>query len=220
MKVNEFEALQNDPHPKNAKEVRAYVALLNYFWAFIPSSAEEVRPLYALLKKDVKFQWSVECDEAFNKTNVLLTQDSYLKTLYLSKDTLLLCYASPVGISAVLMQQEDDGMELPLRYYGTKSKAAKLCTIAIKYGLKRFYQYFYGRTFTIVTDAQRIKGMFHPEKAAARIQRWGVYLTQFNFDIIHRPSTKMCVPDLITNDLPILFDNMLRVKSRTRSFRS
>lgn len=246
VKVNpaKLEALQNAPHPKNAKEVRAYVGLLNYFRAFIPSLAEEVRPLYALLKKDVKFQWSVDCKEAFNKSKMLLTKDAYLKIFDPSKDTLLLCDASPVGISAVLMQREADGKELPVHYASmalnpTQQNYAQLHRegLAIIYGLKRFYQYLYGRKFTIVTDAQSIKEMFHPEKAtpavaSARIQRWGVYLTQFIFDIIHRPSSKMCVPDalsrlplsendidledvemninFITNELPILFDDIVK----------
>lgn len=214
-----LEALHKAPTPKNAKEVKAYVGLLNYFRSFIPSLAEEVRPLYALLKKDVKFQWTVECDEAFNRSKLLITKDAYLKIFDPAKPTLLLCDASPVGVSAVLMQRGEDGRELPVHYASmaltkTQQNYAQLHRegLAIIYGLKKFYQYLYGRRFTIVTDAQSIKEMFSPEKAtpavaAARIQRWGVYLTQFIFDIIHRSSNKMCVPDALSR-LPLECNDM------------
>lgn len=224
-----LEALQKAPTPKNAKEVKAYVGLLNYFRNFIPSLAEEVRPLYALLKKDVKFQWTIECDEAFNRSKLLITKDAYLKIFDPAKPTLLLCDASPVGVSAVLMQRGEDGKELPVHYASmaltqTQQNYAQLHRegLAIIYGLKKFYQYLYGRKFTIVTDAQSIKEMFSPEKAtpavaAAWIQRW--YPTQFIFDIIHRSSNKMCVPDALSR-LPLNVndtDSVVLMKKLARS---
>lgn len=75
------------------------------------------------------------------------------------------------------------------------------------FGLKKSNKYLYGCPFTIVTDAQSIKEMFHPDKdtpavASARIQRWSVYLSHFEYNILHRSSTKMAVLDALSR-LPL-----------------
>lgn len=239
-----LEALQRAPAPRNVKEVQSYVGLLNYFRKFIPSLSEKIQCLYHLLQKNTKFIWTEECEEAFVDSKQLISQDTFIKLFDPCKPTLLMCDASPIGVSAVLMQREEDGIELPVYYSSmilneTQQNYAQLHRegLAIIFGLKRFYEYLFGRKFTIVTDAQSIKEMFHPDKAtaavaAARIQRWGVYLSQFNYNIEHRSSSKMCVPDAlsrlpfdepvedledvvlsinaISENLPILFETIVK----------
>lgn len=211
---DKLEALKKAPIPNNVKEVQSYVGLLNFFRKFIPSLSEKIRPLFKLLQKNQKFNWTSECERAFVDSKQLISKDSCIKIFDPSKPTLLLCDASPIGVSAVLMQCEDDGTELPVYYASmslndTQRNYAQLHRegLAIIYGLKRFYLYLYGRKIKIVTDTQSIKEMFDPDKAtaavaAARIQRWGVYLSQFDYTIEHRASSKMCLPDALSR-LPL-----------------
>ena len=51
--------------PRNMDEVQAFLRMLNYYCIFIPAFADLVHPVQKLLKKNVKFEWTEECDKAF-----------------------------------------------------------------------------------------------------------------------------------------------------------
>ena len=60
------------------------------------------------------------------------------------------------------------------------------------YGVKRFHQYLYGRNFTIHTDHKPLMYLFSenrliPATASARVQRWALTLSGYNYQIQHRP---------------------------------
>ena len=61
------------------------------------------------------------------------------------------------------------------------------------FGIKRFQLYLYGRKFTLVTDHQPLTRIFGPKSsvpplAAARLQRWAVLLSGYDFDITFKNS--------------------------------
>ncbi|XP_056647247.1 uncharacterized protein K02A2.6-like [Diorhabda sublineata] len=60
--------------------------------------------------------------------------------------------------------------------------------LAIVFGVKKFYQYLYGRRFTIKTDAKCLVTLFGNKKgipplATNRLQRWALILSNFVFDV-------------------------------------
>jgi len=58
------------PIPKNVKELQSFLELANYYRRFIPSFVSIAHPLHCLLKKNSKFNWSTEIQNAFeNRTN-------------------------------------------------------------------------------------------------------------------------------------------------------
>ena len=65
--------------------------------------------------------------------------------------------------------------------------------LALVYGVKKFQAYLYGRKFTLVTDHKPLTSIFGPRKgvpavAAARLQRWSLLLSAYNYDIEFRPT--------------------------------
>jgi len=46
--------------PKNAKDVRKFLGLANYYRRFIKDFAQIARPMNMLMRKDVKWQWKGE----------------------------------------------------------------------------------------------------------------------------------------------------------------
>ena len=60
--------------------------------------------------------------------------------------------------------------------------------LAIRFGLEKFYKFLCGRKFTLITDHKPLLAIFGPKAglrpyAAARLHRWSVYMSQFNYDI-------------------------------------
>ena len=64
--------------PRNADKVRAFLRLLNYYHRFIPSFLDLMHPIQKLLKKNVKFEWTEECDKAFKTAKERLIRDPIL----------------------------------------------------------------------------------------------------------------------------------------------
>ena len=66
------------PRPKSQKDIRAYLGLCNYYRRFVKGFAEIARPLNRLLGKDVKFEWTEDCEKSFNKLKKSLTESPIL----------------------------------------------------------------------------------------------------------------------------------------------
>ena len=64
--------------PRNTDEVRAFLGLLNYYCRFIPAFSDLMHPIQKLLKKNVKFEWTEECDVAFKTGKETLMRDPIL----------------------------------------------------------------------------------------------------------------------------------------------
>ncbi len=64
--------------PQNAKQVKQFVATCSYYRRFVQDFAKIARPLVNLTKKDAKFQWTVECAQAFTKLKQALVSPSVI----------------------------------------------------------------------------------------------------------------------------------------------
>ena len=79
MKESEkMEEISKIKAPKNIDKVHAFLGLLNYYHWFIPAFADLMHPIQKLLKKYVKFEWSEECDKAFQTTKEILMRNPIL----------------------------------------------------------------------------------------------------------------------------------------------
>jgi hypothetical protein len=65
--------------------------------------------------------------------------------------------------------------------------------LSIIYGVKKFYDFLYGRKFTLITDHRPLLAILGsklgvPTKAAARMQRWALILSAYEYDTEYRDS--------------------------------
>ena len=66
--------------------------------------------------------------------------------------------------------------------------------------MKKFHTYIFARHFTLRTDHKPLTAIFSPTKAipamtAARLQRYALFLSGFDYEIEHRSSTQRCNAD-------------------------
>ena len=146
--------------------------------------------------------WSKECQNAFEKTKTWLTLEPTLTHYNPKLPVRLASDASPHGISGILSHVMPDGMERPIAYASrsvtkTEMKYAQIDreALGIYWAVKKFYPYLYGRTFTLVTDCQSLTSIFSPSKSipattAARVQRYALYISGFNYDIEYKNPKK------------------------------
>ena len=79
-------------------------------------------------------------------------------------------------------------------------------TFVIIFGICKFHQYIYGWKFQLVTDHKPLTTILGPKTglpvlAAARLQRWAIMLSAYQYDIEFRPTHKHsnadCLPWLL-----------------------
>lgn len=65
--------VRNYPVPTDVtKLIRQFLGLASYYRRFIPNFAKVSGPLHLLTKKSVRFEWTVQCQEAFELLKELL----------------------------------------------------------------------------------------------------------------------------------------------------
>ena len=73
-----IEAVRDWPAPKNMTEVRSFLGLAGYYRRFVKDFSKIARPMTNLMKKDKKFEWSKECELAFQTLKERLTTATVL----------------------------------------------------------------------------------------------------------------------------------------------
>lgn len=82
--------------------------------------AAVTEPLTNLLRKDVKFSWSDQCQIAFEKVKAILSCEPVLAAPDFEVPFRLAVGACDVGTGAVLLQADSLGVEKPVTYYSKK----------------------------------------------------------------------------------------------------
>lgn len=208
------EAILKAPRPKDVSELKSLLGLINYYGKFLPDLATLLQPMYALLHHSAKWVWSRECERALKEVKELLVGDNVLVHFDQNKPLVLGVDASPYGLGAVLSHKMPDGSERPIAFASrTLSTPEKNYPqiekegLAIIFGIKKFHLYLYGRKFTLVTDHQPLTRIFGPKTgipllAAARMQRWSLILSGYDYDIVYRSSGDNANADLLSR-LPL-----------------
>ena len=62
------EAIGNAPSPTCVNELMSYLGLLSYYGSFLPNLSTLLHSLHKLLRKEEKWEWSEECEQAFEKS--------------------------------------------------------------------------------------------------------------------------------------------------------
>ena len=106
------------PTPRTVKQVRSFLGLANYYRRFIDKYSQITFPLRGLLRADVKFVWTPECQEAFEKLKTALTTAPVLVLPQFNKPFILTTDASITGIAYILSQKDDGGREHVVSYGG------------------------------------------------------------------------------------------------------
>ena len=173
-----MDAVRNMPPPKDVSSLRAFLGSVQFYGKFLPHLATEAEPLHHLTRKNVDWKWGEKEEKVFNRLKNLLSTNDILVHFDPSLPLGLSYDASNVGVGAVLLHRFPDGSECPLtnasktltksqRNYSQNQKEA----LAIVYGLKKVYQYLYGRSFILVTDHTPLLALFSPSKFRRRRKR-------------------------------------------------
>ena len=183
-------ALVEAPAPRSTSEVRSFLGFVQFCAKFISNFATISSPLWDLTGKDVNWKWGAK--EA--KIKDRLTRAPAMAYFRQGAETRLTTDASPAGVGAILEQKQEDGSYRP-RYYASR-KLSKTETryslfereaLAVRWACEKFYWYLYGINFEICTDHKPLLIVLGAKSKppSARMERWLLYLQQFQYKLTH-----------------------------------
>lgn len=191
---DKVKAIIDAREPQSASEVRSFLGLANYNARFIPDFATTAEPLRKLTKKGVRFEFGEEQKNAFNELKRRLSNADNLG--YFDKDakTLIIADASPVGLGAILIQ-EQQGRKRVISYASKSLSAVERRysqtekeALAVVWACERFHVYLYGIEFTLYTDHKPLETIYSSRsKPCARIERWILRLQPYKFQVKYLP---------------------------------
>ena len=147
--------------PESATEVRSFLGLVNFCARFIPELATTAEPLRRVTRQNVPFMWNKEQQDAFDDLKRKITNAETLAYFDPDAKTQVIADASPVGLGAVLIQEQNNTprvvayasrslTDVERRYSQTEREA-----LALVWACERFHVYLYGVTFDLFSEPMR-----------------------------------------------------------------
>ena len=184
------------PQPKKLKDLQSFLGFCNFYHRFIQNYSHITRPLFALSKKDVPFIWTSDQESAFcalihafTTAPIIILPDSKLPFR-------LITNASDYALSAILEQSNALNRWHTVAFYSKSMIDAELNydihnkeLLAIVKSLEHWQHYLEGhpQIFEIWIDHNNL-AYFHTKQKLSQWQAcWSLFLSQFNFTIIHKP---------------------------------
>ena len=110
------EGILNWLAPRNVKEVQKFLGLANYYRRFIKDFARIVAPLHMLVRKEQKWKWKKEQEEAFGKLKAVFTMELVLAIPDIDKEIRIKTDASDYATGGVLSTKCEDGKWRPVAF--------------------------------------------------------------------------------------------------------
>nr|XP_022314409.1 uncharacterized protein K02A2.6-like [Crassostrea virginica] len=188
--------------PENVSAVKRFCGVVQYMAKFLPDLSSMLEPIRALTRKSVAWNWSTECNEAFNAIKQKLVTAPVLTYFNASKPVTVQVDSSQFGLGAVLLQDDK-----PVEYASRRLTPAERNwaqiekeALAILFGLERFDQYTYGRTVIVENDHKPLASILKKPLSSVprRLQDILVRLGRYDFDFQFIKGTNLVLADALS----------------------
>ena len=170
------------PKPTSRKEVQQFLGLANYYRRFVRNFASIAKPFHRLTEKTAKFEWSHECQVAFEELRRRLVTAPVLVFPDFTRPFILDTDASDIGIRAVLSQMQEDESERVIAYGSRVLTKPEHHYCVTRRELRR--------EFILRTDHGSLTWLWNFKQPEGQLAHWLERLQEYNFKIYHRPGRK------------------------------
>ncbi|KAI5328758.1 hypothetical protein L3X38_028155 [Prunus dulcis] len=200
MEEGKVRAIQEWEPPIKVPELRSFLGLVNYYRRFIKGYSAIAAPLTDLLKKNKTWDWTPQCQHAFNELKRALMEEPVLRLPDLSKPFEVHTDASDFAIGGVLMQ---DGH--PLAFESRKlNDTERRYTVQEKemtgvvHCLRTWRHYLLGSQFVVKTDNVATSYFQSQQKLSPKQARWQDFLAEFDYKLEYKQGKTNVVTDALS----------------------
>ena len=211
-------AVQEWPQPECVTELRSFLGTAGYYRRFVKNFSTIAAPLHELTKKGVEFNWTPECQRAFEQLKKCLATTPVLNFPVPGATYILDTDASKRGIGAVLSQliltkpTSDGTPQFEERVLGYTNRTLSVhernsCTtrkelLAVVWYLRHFRPYLYGTEFLVRSDHSSLQRIFNFWEPEGQLACWLQVLGEYKFQVIHQPGNKHLNADGLSRQGP------------------
>jgi len=202
-----LEEIKNWPSPMTVKQVQSFLGFGNFYRKFIGHYADFARPLNDLRKKDLTWNWTDTCQEAFEKLKAEFQKTPVLLMPNLTKPFIIESDASKFATGAVIWQKDMNGDWHPCRYISHSFDVTQRNyeiydreLMGIVHALETWRHYLQESPFStvILSDHKNLMYFRTAQKLNRWQAHWSLFLSEFDLKLIHTPGSKMIQSDTLS----------------------
>jgi hypothetical protein len=195
------------PAPKNLSELLSFLGFINFYRRFIHDFAHIAEPLNVLKRKDVEWCWGQSQREAFEKLKGKILDEPVLLQPNPDRPYRLECDSSGYATGAILSQQGEDGKWHPVAFHSKSLDATQrnypihdMELISVIRSFEEWRHLLEGarHQIEIFNDHLNLTYFMTSQTLSRRQARWSLWLSRFNFVMIHRPGRLSGKPDALS----------------------
>ena len=183
-----------------------FLGIVGYYRSFCPNFSSVVSPLTDLLKSKAKFVWAAVCQTAFESIKALLTSSTVLAAPQLNQSFKVQVDANQVGAGAILLQEDDQGVDRPVCFFSRKFTSYQFNysviekeALSLFCALQHFDVYVGGAVPLVVySDHNPLTFLQSLQNPNQRQMRWSLFLQPYKLDMRHIKGSDNVIADALS----------------------
>ncbi|KAL0449229.1 UNVERIFIED_CONTAM: hypothetical protein Slati_1479300 [Sesamum latifolium] len=187
--------LDMGPPPTNINEVQRLRGIIAALSQFISKSAEKGLPFFKTLRKVKNFEWTEECQRAFEDLKTYLAKLPLLVKL-IPGDTLYLYISSTSEAVSSMLVREEKGNQAPIYYIskvlnGAESRYPPIekMALALVITARKLRPYFLSYPVGVRTNTS-LKLVLGKPETSGRLIKWAIELSEYDISYLPRTTIK------------------------------
>ena len=202
---------------KTPKEIKQFLGLIGYYRKFVPRFSDLARPLNALTRKDVEFEWTLMCQESFEllktslMTHPILTYPDPNLPYVLFTDVSKYAWACVLTQEKMHMFEEKETKLLhPITYMNELFRGSQLnwaCitkeAYAIYMSIKKLTYYSGDADVTLRIDHLPLKKFLAKNTLNSKVNNWAIEISPFRITFEYIKGIKNTLTDTMSRLIEI-----------------
>jgi len=194
------------PTPSCIKDVHSFLSFCNFYRAFISDFSNIAWPLNDLTCKNRQWDWSNECEHAFQRLKDVCASEPVLKTPNWTKPFIMHTEASGYALGTVIAQEHEDSIHPIVFHSWSLLPAEKNYDVhnrelaGVVFGFKCGCPLFLGAQHPVrmLTDHKNLQYFRELQKVTGQQARWIEFLQDFNYTLEHIAGTTNTIANLLS----------------------
>lgn len=198
-----IKTIKNMKRPQTIRDVRSFLGTVNFYGKFIPNMADKRKHLNNLLKKDTKFIWTKECEDAFNVLkNCLISEPILVRPNF--KDTFVITTdASDYAIGAVLSNEKTNDHPIAFASRALSHSEKRYFIIekellAIVWAIEYFKHYIFNQHFIVYTDHRPLIALWRLKETSPTLSKLRLKIQGIGCEIRYKQGKENIVADFLS----------------------